>query len=111
MSLAELFAAREVGSDLDREALITAELEIKYAGYFERERESAEKMRRMAQLRLDEDLPYADMLSLSLEARQKLAVIRPRTLAQASRVPGVSPNDLQNLLIEIEKRRRLAAMT
>jgi tRNA uridine 5-carboxymethylaminomethyl modification enzyme len=111
VSLAELFAARDVGSDLDREALITAELEIKYSGYFERERESADKMRRMAQLRLDEDLPYADMLSLSLEARQKLAGIRPRTLAQASRVPGVSPNDLQNLLIEIEKRRRLAAMT
>lgn len=111
VSLVDLFAARDVGSDLDREALITTELEIKYSGYFEREREAAEKMRRLAQLRLDEDLPYVDMFSLSLEARQKLASIRPRTLAQASRVPGVSPNDLQNLLIEIEKRRRLAAMT
>jgi tRNA uridine 5-carboxymethylaminomethyl modification enzyme len=48
------------------------------------------------------------MLSLSLEARQKLAALRPRTLAQASRVSGVSPTDLQNLVIEIEKRRRLS---
>ena len=111
VTLADLFAAANVGRALDRDAIVTAELEIKYAGYFEREREQAEKIRRMAQLRLAEDLPYAEMLSLSLEARQKLGAIRPATLAQASRVPGVSPNDLQNLLIEIEKRRRLAGVT
>ena len=106
VNLMDLFAAAGVGADLDREAVITTELEIKYSGYFEREREQADKMRRMAQLKLDADLPYAEMLSLSVEARQKLASLRPATLAQASRVPGVSPNDLQNLLIEIEKRRR-----
>jgi tRNA uridine 5-carboxymethylaminomethyl modification enzyme len=49
------------------------------------------------------------MLSLSFEARQKLAARQPSTLAQASRIPGVSPNDLQNLVIEVEKRRRAAA--
>jgi tRNA uridine 5-carboxymethylaminomethyl modification enzyme len=48
------------------------------------------------------------MRSLSLEARQKLAGLRPLSLAQASRIPGVSPSDLQNLVIEIERRRRLA---
>jgi len=111
VTLADLFAAADVGRALDRDAIVTTELEIKYAGYFEREREQAEKIRRMAQLKLAEDLPYAEMLSLSLEARQKLGAIRPATLAQASRVPGVSPNDLQNLLIEIEKRRRLAGVT
>jgi len=63
----------------------------------------------MGQFSLDEDLPYAGMHSLSVEARQKLAALRPATLAQAARVPGVSPNDLQNLLIEIEKRRRVSA--
>ncbi|HEX4469323.1 MAG TPA: tRNA uridine-5-carboxymethylaminomethyl(34) synthesis enzyme MnmG [Gemmatimonadaceae bacterium] len=110
VKLSDLFAATGVGADLDREAVITAELEIKYSGYFEREREQADKMRRMAQLKLDADLPYAEMLSLSVEARQKLSALRPATLAQASRVPGVSPNDLQNLLIEIEKRRRSAAL-
>jgi tRNA uridine 5-carboxymethylaminomethyl modification enzyme len=109
VSLADLFVAAGVGTELDRNALITAELEIKYSGYFAREREQAEKMRRMAQFRLDEDLPYAEMLSLSVEARQKLDALRPTTLAQASRVPGVNPNDLQNLLIEIEKRRRVSA--
>jgi tRNA uridine 5-carboxymethylaminomethyl modification enzyme len=49
------------------------------------------------------------MLSLSFEARQKLGGLKPRSLAQASRIPGVSPNDLQNLVIEVERRRRLSA--
>ena len=110
VTLSDLFAAASVGETIDREAVTTAELEIKYSGYFEREREQADKMRRMGQLKLDADLPYGEMLSLSVEARQKLASLRPATLAQASRVPGVSPNDLQNLLIEIEKRRRAGAL-
>jgi tRNA uridine 5-carboxymethylaminomethyl modification enzyme len=109
VSLGDLFQASGVGEALDRDAVLTAELEIKYSGYFEREREQAEKMRRMGQFRLDVGLPYEDMLSLSFEARQKLSALRPQTLAQASRIPGVSPTDLQNLLIEIEKRRRQAA--
>jgi tRNA uridine 5-carboxymethylaminomethyl modification enzyme len=109
VSLADLFAACHVGTELEREALITAELEIKYSGYFDREREQAEKMRRLGQFQLGGDVPYAEMSSLSFEARQKLAAVRPQTLAQASRIPGVSPTDLQNLLIEIDKRRRLAA--
>jgi tRNA uridine 5-carboxymethylaminomethyl modification enzyme len=107
--LGELFRVCGVGTDLDGEAVTTAELEIKYAGYFSREREQAEKMRRMGQFRLATDLPYSEMGSLSFEARQKLAAVRPTTLAQATRIPGVSPTDLQNLLIEIEKRRRFAS--
>jgi tRNA uridine 5-carboxymethylaminomethyl modification enzyme len=106
VSLAELFAAAGIGDEIDREALITAELEIKYAGYFDRERTQAEKMRRLGTFVLDGDLPYAEMRSLSSEARQKLAALKPLTLAQAARIPGVSPTDLQNLVIEIEKRRR-----
>ena len=86
--------------------LITAELELKYAGYFVRERDQAAKLRRMGQFALDEDVPYEEMQSLSFESRQKLAAIRPSTLAQAARIPGVSPTDLQNLVLEIEKRRR-----
>jgi tRNA uridine 5-carboxymethylaminomethyl modification enzyme len=111
VSLADLFDSACVGQELAREALVTAELEIKYSGYFARERDQALKMRRMGEFPLDSDLPYSDMLSLSLEARQKLAALRPRSLAQASRVSGVSPTDLQNLVIEIEKRRRLSAAT
>jgi tRNA uridine 5-carboxymethylaminomethyl modification enzyme len=106
VSLSDLFTAAGVDEQIDPEALLTAELEIKYAGYFERERTQAEKMRRLGTFALDEDLPYAEMRSLSFEARQKLAALRPLSLAQAARIPGVSPTDLQNLVIEIEKRRR-----
>jgi len=97
------------GADLDDEALITADLEIKYAGYLERERAQADRMRRMGDFSLDSDLEYNGMQSLSMEARQKLSNLKPRSLAQASRIPGVSPSDLQNLVIEVERRRRLAA--
>jgi tRNA uridine 5-carboxymethylaminomethyl modification enzyme len=107
VSLAELLQAVGVGGDLDRNAVITSELELKYSGYFERERDQAAKLRRMGQFSLDEGIPYLELRSLSLESRQKLATIRPTTLAQAARVPGVSPTDLQNLVIEIEKRRRV----
>ncbi len=60
----------------------------------------------MGDFRLARDLAYTEMRSLSFEARQKLSAIRPRTLAQASSIPGVSPSDLQNLVIEVEKNRR-----
>jgi tRNA uridine 5-carboxymethylaminomethyl modification enzyme len=63
----------------------------------------------MGDFSLDDDLEYGDMQSLSTEARQKLSKLRPLSLAQASRIPGVSPSDLQNLVIEVERRRRLAA--
>ena len=106
--LERLLKAVGLGGDLDNEALVTADLEIKYAGYFERERAQAERMRRMGDFSLDPDLEYGDMRSLSIEARQKLANLRPHSLAQASRISGVSPSDLQNLVIEIERRRRLA---
>jgi tRNA uridine 5-carboxymethylaminomethyl modification enzyme len=109
VSLQDLFNAVGLAEDIDNEALVTADLEIKYAGYFERERLQAERMRRMGDFSLDADLAYDDMRSLSSEARQKLANLRPHSLAQASRIPGVSPSDLQNLVIEIERRRRVAA--
>jgi tRNA uridine 5-carboxymethylaminomethyl modification enzyme len=108
ISLERLLKAVGLGGNLDSEALVTADLEIKYAGYFERERVQADRMRRMGDFSLDPDLEYVDMRSLSFEARQKLSALRPHSLAQASRIPGVSPSDLQNLVIEIERRRRLA---
>jgi tRNA uridine 5-carboxymethylaminomethyl modification enzyme len=108
-SLRELFEAVGIGQGLSHEALVTADLEIKYAGYFERERAQADRMRRMGDFALATDLEYEEMRSLSFEARQKLATVKPQSLAQASRIPGVSPSDLQNLVIEIERRRRIAA--
>jgi tRNA uridine 5-carboxymethylaminomethyl modification enzyme len=106
VSLLELLRATGVQELPSRDATITAELEIKYGGYFERERVQADKMRRMGTFALGE-LPYGEMRSLSVEARQKLAAHGPATLAQASRIPGVSPSDLQNLVLEVERRRRV----
>jgi tRNA uridine 5-carboxymethylaminomethyl modification enzyme len=90
------------------EALVTAEMELKYEGYLSRERERAETLRRQADFALPDDLPYPELATLSFEARQKLERIRPATLAQAGRVPGVSPSDLQNLVMEVRKRRGAA---
>jgi tRNA uridine 5-carboxymethylaminomethyl modification enzyme len=109
VSLRALLDAVGQGADLDDQALVTADLEIKYAGYFERERAQADRMRRMGDFSLDDGLEYGEMQSLSMEARQKLSNLKPRSLAQASRIPGVSPSDLQNLVIEVERRRRLTA--
>jgi tRNA uridine 5-carboxymethylaminomethyl modification enzyme len=109
VTLRELFAAAGVGDGINPEAVVTTELEIKYDGYFERERTQADKIKRMGEFSLDGALAYAEMRSLSTEARQKLATIRPRTLAQASRIPGISASDLQNLVIEVERQRRVAA--
>jgi tRNA uridine 5-carboxymethylaminomethyl modification enzyme len=105
VSLDALLGAAGVGASLPRDAVVTAELEIKYAGYFAREREQADRLKRLGGFALDPTLPYATMQSLSFEARQKLATILPRTLAQAAGIPGVNPNDLQNLVIEVERRR------
>ena len=109
VSLEDLLQAIGQSSAFDSEALVTADLEIKYAGYFERERLQAERLRRMGDFALGPDLAYEDMRSLSFEARQKLSQLKPLSLAQASRIPGVSPSDLQNLVIEIERRKRPAA--
>ncbi|HEX6629573.1 MAG TPA: FAD-dependent oxidoreductase [Gemmatimonadaceae bacterium] len=109
VSLPALFAAAGVGSELPAEAVVTAELELKYAGYFARERLQAERLRRMGAFALPAELPYETLHSLSYEARQKLAALRPATLAQAARVPGVSPTDLQNLVLAVERWRRQPA--
>ncbi len=109
ISLRDLFRAKGIGADLPADAVISTELELKYSGYFDRERTQADKLRRMGEFPLEASLPYGEMASLSLEARQKLTRLQPRTLGQAAGAPGVSPTDLQNLMIEIEKRRRIAS--
>jgi tRNA uridine 5-carboxymethylaminomethyl modification enzyme len=109
ISLHALFAAAGIGASLSRDAITTAELEIKYEGYLSRERTHADKLRRLGDFSLPADLDYGALHSLSIEARQKLIARTPTSLAQAARIPGVSPTDLQNLVIEIEKRRRTPA--
>lgn len=79
------------------------EIEIKYSGYIERERELAQKMQRMENIRIKGRFDYNSIESLSTEARQKLTAIQPETLAQASRIPGVSPSDINVLLILVKR--------
>ena len=76
-----------------------AEIRIKYKGYIERERQVAEKMHRLENIRIKGHFKYDELNSLSTECRQKLTAIDPETLAQASRIPGVSPSDINVLLV------------
>ena len=76
-----------------------AEIEIKYSGYIEREKSVAEKLHRLENIVIPENFDYSKMQSLTIEARQKLQKIRPKTIAQASRIPGVSPADINVLLM------------
>jgi len=83
--------------------LRAVEVELKYEGYVERERERAARLAEQSKVLLDHDLPYLEFETLSYESREKLARIKPETFAQAARVPGVSPADLQNLLLEVRR--------
>jgi tRNA uridine 5-carboxymethylaminomethyl modification enzyme len=90
----------------DADLLAAVEVELKYEGYVARERERAARLREQSAFELPEDLPYPELVTLSWEAREKLARVRPGTLAQAARIPGVSPADLQNLVMEVRRIRR-----
>ena len=105
VSLQSLFDAAGV-PDIDcLDAVSSVELELKYAGYFVRERNAAARLKQLAGYPIPGDAPYGAMLTLSVESRQKLASRQPSTLAQAASIPGVSPADLQNLLLELERSR------
>jgi tRNA uridine 5-carboxymethylaminomethyl modification enzyme len=88
-----------------QDAVAAVEMELKYEGYVAREQERAERVKEHANFLLDNDLPYMTFLTLSYEAREKLSRVQPSTLAQASRISGVSPADLQNLLLEVRRLR------
>jgi tRNA uridine 5-carboxymethylaminomethyl modification enzyme len=83
-----------------------ADIELKYGGYLDRERRSAQRMAEMDSLLIPGDLHYEGLQTLSYEARQKLSRARPATLGQAGRIPGVSPSDLQNLVVAVVKSRK-----
>jgi len=111
VSARDLYACRVDGTERDAgpDALAAVEIELKYEGYVARERDRALKLRERAKILLDNDLPYCDFLTLSYEAREKLDRVRPETLAQAGRIPGVSPADLQNLVMEVRRRKAAGA--
>ena len=85
-------------SDLD-EIVESCEIQIKYAGYIKREQMEAAKLQRLDQIRIPDSFHYDEVQSLSTEARQKLSRIRPKSIGEAQRIPGVSPNDISVLLV------------
>jgi tRNA uridine 5-carboxymethylaminomethyl modification enzyme len=93
------YAAMSSTDLADDEALLDAEIELKYAGYIAKEMEHVEKLSRLENTPLPSHLDYASMKALSHEARQKLATLRPETVGQASRVSGISPADISVLLV------------
>ncbi len=109
VSLRALLEAAGVIVAADDAAVVSAAIDLKYEGYLAREREAAARLAELAAFALPGDLPYLELQSLATEARQKLDRIRPTSLAQAARIPGVSPSDLHNLVVETARWRRRVA--
>ncbi len=86
-------------SQYDNEFIEQAEITIKYAGYIAKEQEMVDKMNRLESVRLKEDFDYHKLASLSAEAKEKLSLLKPMTIGQASRISGVSPSDISVLLV------------
>lgn len=86
-------------NDLDNEIIEQAEIQVKYSGYIEKERNNAEKLIRLEDIKIPDNFDYHKIKSMSIEAKQKLSAIRPVSISQASRISGVSPSDISVLLI------------
>ncbi|MPM35690.1 tRNA uridine 5-carboxymethylaminomethyl modification enzyme MnmG [bioreactor metagenome] len=91
---------------LSRDIAEEAEIQIKYEGYIEKQQQELERAAKLENMRLPDGLDFAAMEGLRLEARQKLARIKPATVGQAGRISGVSPADIAVLLVYLEKKRR-----
>lgn len=85
--------------ELDDEVIQQAEIQVKYSGYIEKEKNNADKLNRLEGIKIPETFDYYKIKSLSAEAREKLLKIRPRTISQASRISGITPNDVSVLLV------------
>ena len=90
---------KEKITNISDEIVESCEIKVKYAGYIKREQQEAGKLQRLEQIRIPETFNYEEVQSLSTEARQKLTRIRPRSIGEAQRIPGVSPNDISVLLV------------
>ena len=90
-----------VENDMDDSIFEQAEIEIKYAGYIEKERRTAEKLKHLENIKIPSKFNYEQLASLSHEAKEKLTKIQPKTLAQASRISGINPSDISVLLVSM----------
>ncbi|MBH1958781.1 MAG: tRNA uridine-5-carboxymethylaminomethyl(34) synthesis enzyme MnmG [Flavobacteriia bacterium] len=97
--LSEIDFIKEVTKNISEEVKEQAEINIKYKGYIEKERENVAKLNRLETIRIPEDFDFSKISSLSSEAKQKLNKVQPKTIAQAARISGVSPSDINVLLI------------
>ena len=86
-------------NELDYETMEQTEIQVKYAGYIEKEKNNADKLNRLEGIVIPENFDYTRLKSLSHEAREKLGKVQPRTISQASRISGVSPNDISVMLV------------
>ena len=87
------------GNEFDAEIIEQAEIQVKYSGYIKKERNNADKLSRLEYVKIPSNFDYSKIQSMSYEAREKLASVAPETVAQASRISGVSPNDISVLLV------------
>ncbi len=90
---------KSVNSDRFKEICESAEIKIKYEGYIQREKIVADKIKRLESLRIPEDINFNELVSISTEGRQKLTKIKPGNIGQAGRISGVSPSDINILLM------------
>jgi tRNA uridine 5-carboxymethylaminomethyl modification enzyme len=86
-------------NNLGQEEMEQAEIQVKYAGYIQKEKSNADKLHRLENIKIPDNFDYSILKSLSFEAREKLQSIRPVTISQASRISGVSPSDISVLLV------------
>ncbi|WP_026932900.1 tRNA uridine-5-carboxymethylaminomethyl(34) synthesis enzyme MnmG [Christiangramia echinicola] len=86
-------------NDLDEEMIEQTEIQVKYSGYIEKEKNNADKLNRLENIRIPNNFDYSKIKSMSYEAREKLKKVQPATISQASRISGVSPNDISVLLV------------
>ncbi|WP_026913648.1 tRNA uridine-5-carboxymethylaminomethyl(34) synthesis enzyme MnmG [Christiangramia portivictoriae] len=86
-------------NDLNEEMIEQAEIQVKYSGYIEKEKNNADKLNRLENVRIPANFDYSEIKSMSYEAREKLRKVQPATVSQASRISGVSPNDISVLLV------------
>ena len=91
--------SNEISNTLPKEVMESAEIAVKYRGYIEREKRIADKILKLENITIPENFDFSKVTSLSIESRQKLIKHRPTTIAQASRIPGVSPADISVLLV------------
>lgn len=88
-------------NNLDNEVIEQAEIQVKYSGYIQKEKNNADKLSRLENIKIPDNFDYSKIKSMSFEAREKLQKIQPRTVSQASRISGVSPNDVSVLLVHM----------